>query len=64
MQRSFAARHDDVVCDLAYDHYGTRIATGSADHCVKVRHKRDVGRGSLREQTAVSATQCAEESRC
>mmetsp|Transcript_8945 Transcript_8945/g.22761 ORF Transcript_8945/g.22761 Transcript_8945/m.22761 type:complete len:327 (+) Transcript_8945:197-1177(+) len=33
---AFAAEHDDFIHDVAYDHYGKRLATASADHKVKV----------------------------
>ena len=34
--RSFAGIHSDFVHDVAYDHYGKRLATCSSDHKVKI----------------------------
>ena len=38
MQQSkvFASEHDDFVHDVAYDHYGKRLASCSSDHTIKV----------------------------
>mmetsp|Transcript_429 Transcript_429/g.1019 ORF Transcript_429/g.1019 Transcript_429/m.1019 type:complete len:341 (-) Transcript_429:225-1247(-) len=33
---SFAGTHEDFVHDVAYDHYGTRLATCSSDHKIKI----------------------------
>ncbi|GBG27692.1 Protein transport protein SEC13 [Hondaea fermentalgiana] len=33
---TFANNHEDFMHDVAYDHYGTRLATCSSDHKIKV----------------------------
>jgi nucleoporin SEH1 len=32
----FATAHQDLIHDLSYDYYGTRIATCSSDQSIKI----------------------------
>lgn len=41
--QSFPTQHEDIVHDLAYDFYGRRLATCSADRKIKVWDKSDGG---------------------
>jgi WD40 repeat protein len=40
MLSSFPLQHDDYVLDLAFDFYGKRIATCSADQKIRVWEKK------------------------